>query len=502
MGFFAIFFFCKKMVLGVFFFVLALVSSCYGQKVAVVEFSPVLPPSGCSTKDCAWQAMLKNLVQYDSFAQKASLEGAEMIVFPEDGIYGPAFPSKDSIRPFLEPIPFPFPRGEVPCKSKNASLSSPVLSYLSCIALKYNISLVADMGELDGSLQYNVAVALDETGALVARYRKYHLYYERQFDVPPTQQYAHFKWRGLRVALLICFDVMFNPPFNTKNANVDSNQSLLHDDNKDDDVDDMDRPDLVILPAWWVNVVPVAIGPAVHSSVAAHWGITMIVASSGRNSFNSGSGIYGAVGGAPAVQFFNPTMSSQSHMMMADIGPLMIDNQHHIFVPSSPKQQQKQQQNRLPFVSSLKQQRFVASPNATFNLRIPDIGCEANVTLGSTNVSLGESFALVAFDGPYAPVSSLPPLFQLRLCAVVRCASSSGDCASPYASGTSAGTGNSSLFAQVVVREDSESRMASRWVEEEALQWAVDGQFKVLDTRSQVENSTVSSVAIWKIKYI
>jgi hypothetical protein len=123
-----------------------------------------------------------------------------------DGLYGADFTTRNSILPFLEIIPdvnissvissspkfLPHQPPIIPCNNPTYS-AQPVLQQSSCLALKYNVILVLDMGDLqpctpatssdcpaDGRFQYNTQVAFSESGQLLAKYHKSHLYYETQ----------------------------------------------------------------------------------------------------------------------------------------------------------------------------------------------------------------------------------------------------------------------------------------------------------------------------------
>lgn len=79
------------------------------------------------------------------------------------------------------------------------------------IAREQQIALIVGGPEFHDGACYNAAHFIDETGALVARYAKTHLFGaldRRQFtpgDIPVVT--AH--WHGLTLAMLICYDVEF-----------------------------------------------------------------------------------------------------------------------------------------------------------------------------------------------------------------------------------------------------------------------------------------------------
>lgn len=161
---------------------------------ATVEYAPILPKSLNVSREEAIELMLSNLKQYDSFMAEAKQQGAQIIIFPEYGLYTPDYSrSREAILPFLEPIPNPESKTN-PCLDCVNDPSLITLSHASCLARKHDMVLVINMGDIvqcksndvscppDGHYQYNTQVAFDEYGTLVQKYHKSNLFYERQFD--------------------------------------------------------------------------------------------------------------------------------------------------------------------------------------------------------------------------------------------------------------------------------------------------------------------------------
>jgi pantetheine hydrolase len=160
--------------------------------------------------------MQSNLDHYENFTAEAAEQGAQVVVFPEDGLYGAFFLNRSMILPYLEEIPEP--SSQSLCTKQ--WIRSPALHRLSCLSQRYNVLLVADMGEIvycsgarcprDGHFNYNTQVAFDR-GALVAKYHKSHLYKEPQWNPqkPPTPAVYHSKRLNVTFGFLICFDIMF-----------------------------------------------------------------------------------------------------------------------------------------------------------------------------------------------------------------------------------------------------------------------------------------------------
>lgn len=79
------------------------------------------------------------------------------------------------------------------------------------IAARYGIGLAYGFAERVGERIYNVARLLDGSGHEVLTYRKTHLYgpHEQGIFTPGDRLCAPATWNGLRVGLLICYDIEF-----------------------------------------------------------------------------------------------------------------------------------------------------------------------------------------------------------------------------------------------------------------------------------------------------
>lgn len=74
-------------------------------RAAVLEFMPKVANSFHVTTDEARAIMLENVDSYETYIVKAQKEKVDIIVFPEYGLYGPNFPSRDAVLPYLEMVP-------------------------------------------------------------------------------------------------------------------------------------------------------------------------------------------------------------------------------------------------------------------------------------------------------------------------------------------------------------------------------------------------------------
>ncbi len=162
-----------------------------------------------------------NLQRIRELAERAVSRGAKLVVFPEySSFFVPEFGKHSVVA--AEPIDGPF------------------ATALSSLAAELGVHLVAGMLETssdDGRFS-NTLVAFNGSGALVAKYRKIHLYDafgQKESDwvvAGPIEQPETFVIDGITVGLQTCYDVRF--PEVTRRI-VDAGA------------------DLVLLPSEWVR---------------------------------------------------------------------------------------------------------------------------------------------------------------------------------------------------------------------------------------------------------
>uniref|UniRef100_A0A1A7WLY4 Biotinidase n=1 Tax=Iconisemion striatum TaxID=60296 RepID=A0A1A7WLY4_9TELE len=195
---------------------------------AVYEHTVILNPDPRTplSRHEALRHMQRNLDVYEEQAALAAQQGAQIIVYPEDGIHGFNY-TRSSISGYLETIPDP-DEGWNPCVDPGRFNNTEVLQRLSCMARRYYLYLVANMADLqpcplktdrssscpsDGHWQFNTNVVFNSEGLLVARYHKHNLYFEEAFNQPPQAEIATFEtpFAGT-FGLIVCFDILFRDP--------------------------------------------------------------------------------------------------------------------------------------------------------------------------------------------------------------------------------------------------------------------------------------------------
>ncbi|CAG2101831.1 unnamed protein product [Medioppia subpectinata] len=190
-------------------------SDCF--RAAVYEHIP----QGNRSTDEPSVVIQKNLNVYKQIASKAAENGANIMVFPEDGLIDPAF-SRKIVATITEAIPDPRHGVYNPCDKPLDYKSSPITLTLSCLAKDNHMYVGADRIECnitsdpkcpkDGHYMYNTAVAFDPNGAIVAKYHKTHLFFEVEYNTPSEVEFIYFDTPFGRMGLYICFDVLFKNP--------------------------------------------------------------------------------------------------------------------------------------------------------------------------------------------------------------------------------------------------------------------------------------------------
>jgi predicted amidohydrolase len=131
-----------------------------------------------------------NLAMIAAAAVEAKAKGASLIVAPE--LATTAYGSGDLIRSLAEPA------------------DGPQVAALGAMAATHDIAIVAGFAERAGDRIYNSAALVQPSGRRTI-YRKCHLYgdYERRLFTPGDQPPVVLDVGGLKVGILICYDVEF-----------------------------------------------------------------------------------------------------------------------------------------------------------------------------------------------------------------------------------------------------------------------------------------------------
>lgn len=157
----------------------------------------------------------KNLTAYKTIAEKAKEKEAQIIVYPEWGLYGTVkrffvadvspVHTRDLIRPFSEEI------GEKQSDLLLSGDDKSQLYNLANIAKTCEIVVVANVAEIvgkdtDEEKIYNTEVAISADGILLAKYRKFNPFYNKSFD-KPDKEIVTFESFGVTFGLFVCKDI-------------------------------------------------------------------------------------------------------------------------------------------------------------------------------------------------------------------------------------------------------------------------------------------------------
>lgn len=229
-----------------------------------------------------------NLAFYRKAAEVAKSKGADIIVFPEYGLFPPG--DRASVKNYLENTPDPKVARRNPCTESETFDDKPILHVLSCIAKNNSIVVVANTGSIEKNQQcecpdkdfhFNTNVAFDSDGTLIARYYKERLFFESGMDLPVEPQDPTFNTTFGKFAMFICFDVVFKK---------------IADISKD--------VDAILLPTMWIDPTPLMASVQFWQSFATANDVTFMAANIQLPGyFAVGSGIFDPFSGHSAYTY-------------------------------------------------------------------------------------------------------------------------------------------------------------------------------------------------------
>ena len=231
------------------------------------------------------------------------------MVFPEDGLYGYLIRNRLYIRHYMEPIPDPVLVTWVPCDEPMRFPQDEVQVFLSCLAKRNSMYIVANMGDIqaclsgdphcksDGVYLYNTNVAYDRQGRFIAKYHKQNRYIEPQFNAPTYPEYAFFDTEFGRFGLIVCNDLMFYDPV----------LELIRKHNVTD----------IVFPTAWPDTPPLYTLLGYASSFAVGHSVNLLAASlrvSGSNLH--GSGMFSPGG---AIKYVYDKVTAGGILLISDV---------------------------------------------------------------------------------------------------------------------------------------------------------------------------------------
>lgn len=152
-----------------------------------------------------------NLAKVVGYIRKAQAT-SDVIIFPETCFSG--FPTHENAPEYSQ------------------TLNGNIIQTLEREARAKGIAVLAGICEAQNGAYYNSAVFIDPEKGHIATYRKTHMWLTDQGLFTPGDQFISFDWRGLRIGLLICFDIEF-PESGRANALLDADLLLVVNGNMD-----------------------------------------------------------------------------------------------------------------------------------------------------------------------------------------------------------------------------------------------------------------------------
>ncbi|XP_046571438.1 pantetheinase-like [Haliotis rubra] len=362
-----------------------------------------------------------NLAEFERQAAIARTQNVDILVTPEDGIYGMGY-KRTTLRPYLETIPDPKQVTWNPCTASADIPNVDVQRRLSCLARDNALYLVANYGDIqpcsvrndsncpsDGHYQHNTNIVFDPNGTLIARYHKKHLFFEYQFDEPSEAKNIVFETPFGKFGVFTCFDIMFEKPA----------VSLI---------DDLGVGNIVF-PTAWMDALPFLAAVEFHSAFAMGMGVNFLAANIHRPEYRfHGSGIYTPDGAA--VYYYNDTVGSGGgKLLIADIEVLDKPTRRLANDQTKPD-------SRMLSVDQFEFKSYAFNDLFNFvSLRDSHadeikvchnaLCCHAKYT---ANIHEGDRYALGAFDG----LHTYEGQYYLQICTMLKCANSSySSCGSP-----------------------------------------------------------------------
>ncbi|OCT75835.1 biotinidase [Xenopus laevis] len=279
---------------------------------AVYEHHAILNQNSTTLTDrkAALEFMLQNLDIYEMQVAAAAEKGAQIIVFPEDGIHGFNY-TRQSIYPYLDFLPPTHLLPWNPCLEPDRFNDTEVLQRLSCMAVKGGMYLVANLGTKvpcephhfqcpDGRYQFNTNVVFSSNGSFVASYFKQNLYFEYGFDTPNKEQYVVFDTPfASKFGMITCFDILFYKPA----VGLVEKHMVKH----------------ILYPTAWMNQLPLLSAIQIQRAFASAFGVNFLAANIHHTELGmTGSGIY-----SPSKSFFYYDMTSENGKLI--IGKVPVD---------------------------------------------------------------------------------------------------------------------------------------------------------------------------------
>ena len=369
--------------------------------------------SGVQTRSQALGVMMENIAVFQEKSRLAKEKGADIIVFPEDGLYGWAF-TRDEIYLYLDDIPNPsgLTTSWNPCTEPDRFNNTEVTHILSCMARNFSIAVVANMGDVkycnktsdpycpdDGRYQFNTDVAFDTDGTLLASYHKVHLFSieKTYFNVPRQPEAVTFMTSfGVTFGVFTCFDLLFYDPAIVLGESVRN----------------------IAFPTAWMDSLPTLISVGIQQGWSRALSVNFLAANQHYPKYKmTGSGIYSS---GEALQYIHDMQTSEGHLLVAHVPNADLPKKN--FQESSTESNLDQSSDET-FTSILRADpsTFVklSGAHGTVSVCTPGLCCHANYSTISEHPFGDEMFAFGVFNGHH----KYPGGYYIQACILLKCAS-------------------------------------------------------------------------------
>ena len=407
-------------------------------------------------------------------------QGAQVIVFPEYGVYGLGW-SRKTIVPYLEYIPDPQLQLRNPCLNPVVHNNTDVQHSLSCLARNSHIYVIANIGAIqpcnktdlkcpdDGHYQYSANVVYDSNGSFVARYFKQNLFsYEvPYFDKPSKVDYTVFNTSFGLFGTFTSHDIMFHEPVITLIEKM--------------------KIENIVYPAAWKDELPLMAAIEFHSAFSMGMGINFLVANLHRPSDGyHGSGMYWPMGTSnDGVYYYNDSLNSLGQLLVHEVGTssdVKINSMSYEPSGYRPIFNKETKPYSTKFQAA---DTFKAVVNHDLYTLVPIHSSYGDLQVCQGTVCCSTSFegmdfenttyALGAFDGIHTRDGS----YYLQACIFIQCANDSlASCGEPTKTSTSymdkmSFSGNFTtkyVFPEVLVTYDHSLEIVTRtWLYQESI---------------------------------
>ena len=371
---------------------------------------------GVQTRSQALEVMKQNIAVFQEKSRLAQEKGADIIVFPEDGLYGFTF-TRDEIYLYLDDIPNPSSLATSwnPCTEPDRFNNTEVTHILSCMARNFSIAVVANMGDVkycnkasdpncpdDGRYQFNTDVAFDTDGTLLARYHKVHLFSieKTYFNTPLEPEAVQFTTSfGVTFGVFTCFDLLFYDPAIVLGENVRN----------------------IVFPTAWMDGLPTLISVGIQQGWSRALSVNFLAANQHFPQYKmTGSGIYSR---GDALQYIHDMQTSEGYLLVARVPNLDLPKDK---IQEKSAESNVDESSDETFTSQLRADPYtfvkLSGAHGTVSVCTPGLCCQASYSTASENPFGKEMFAFGAFNGHH----KYPGGYYIQACILLKCASMEG----------------------------------------------------------------------------